>query len=194
MGSYYEHTRTESTTLPYSFRCEQCGQESGFRKVTVTGEAKLKNYQKQLSNDEENRLYDKAHEDLVKQLKGIRDSVTQKKIVPADFSDDCPHCHMPQSWGIAVMKKKMLETPITCFVVGIVFALLGLFVHYFGDMEYVTIPIILGIFAVGTAAAVITLVWNIVKINSKVKKTSSGMQGGFPVFDWGAVQKFLDEN
>lgn len=39
MGSYshYEHKRTESVKLPYSFRCEQCISDSGPMWATVTG-------------------------------------------------------------------------------------------------------------------------------------------------------------
>lgn len=194
MGSYYVHTRTESVGLTFSYRCEQCGQESGPRKVTITGEGREKNYRKQLNDAEEDRVREQAHADLVAKMKEIHKNVTEKQIVPTDFPDECPHCHKPQSWAVAGLKKKMFENPIVCVGVGIVFSLIGLVAHYFGDMEYITIPVVLGIAAAGVVAGLGCLLWNVIKINSKIKKTSSGMQGGFPVFDWESVQYLLDEN
>lgn len=194
MSSYYLHTRTESVELPYSFQCEQCGQDSGIRKVTVTGEGQEKNFRKQLNNEEEDRLYEKAHADLVGKVNEIYKSVTEKQIIPTDFADRCPHCQKPQSWSLTGMKSKMFENPIVCLGVGAFFAVLGLLGRNFADMEYVTIPIIIGIFAAGVVAALGTLLWNIIKIQSKVKKTALSLQKRLPVIQWEAVQKFLDEN
>lgn len=194
MGSYYVHTRTESAGLTYSFRCEQCGQESGPRKVTITGEGEEKNYRKQLTDAEEDRVREKAHKNLVSKVKEIHQEVTEKQIIPTDFPDECPHCHMPQSWAVAALKKKMFENPIVCICVGAFFSVLGLLARYFGDVEYVTIPVVIGIAAAGVVAAVGCLLWNIIKLNSKLKKTSTGMQGGLPVIDWESVQSLLDED
>lgn len=193
-SSYYVHTRTESAGLTFSYRCEQCGQESGPRKVTITGEAQEKNHRKQLNDAEEDRVRERAHADLVAKMKEIHSNITEKKIVPTEFPDECPHCHKPQSWAVAGLKKKMFENPIVCVGVGIFFSLIGLVAHYFGDMEYISIPVVIGFFAAGVVAGLVCLLWNIMKINAKVKKTSSGMQGGFPVFDWESVQYLLDEN
>lgn len=193
-NSYYVHTRTESVGLTFSYRCEQCGQESGPRKVTITGEAEERNYRKQLTDAQEDKLRESAHKNLVKKIKEIHTNITEKQIIPTDFPDECPHCHKPQSWAVSGLKKKMFENPITCLVVGIIFSLIGLVAHYSGDMEYVTIPVVIGIAAAGAVAGLGCLLWNIMKINSKVKKTSAGMQGGFPVIDWESVQYLLDEN
>lgn len=192
--SYYVHTRTESVDLTYSFRCEQCGQESGPRKVTITGEAEEKNFRKQLNDAQDDALRERAHANLVVKMKEIYQSVKEKQIIPTDFSDECPHCHGPQSWAVAGLKKKMFENPIVCVCVGIFFSVLGLLAHYFGDMEYVTIPVVIGIAAAGVVAGLACLLWNIIKLNSKVKKTSTGMQGGLPVIEWESVQYLLDEN
>lgn len=193
MGSYYRHTRTESVGLTYSFRCEQCGQESGPRKVTVTGEAQLSNYRKQLNDAEDNTLREKAHVNLAQKVQEIYKTVTEKQIIPTDFPDECPHCHKPQSWAVAGMKKKMFENPLVCLAVGVFFSLLGLLGHYFGDIDYLTIPVVIGIAAAGAGIGLICLLWNVIKIQSKLKKTSSGMQGGLPVIEWASVQELLNE-
>lgn len=194
MSSYYVHTRTESAGLTFSFRCEQCGQDSGPRKVTITGEAEEKNFRKQLNDDQEDKLRERAHANLVAKMKEVHQSITEKQIIPTDFPDECPHCHKPQSWAVAGLKKKMFENPIVCVAVGAFFSVIGLVAHYSGDMEYVTIPVVIGIAAAGVVAGLGCLLWNIFKINSKVKKTSTGMQGGFPVVNWESVQYLLDEN
>lgn len=193
MSSYYLHTRTESVELPYSFQCEQCGQESGTRRVTVTGEAEEKNFRKQLNDAEEDRLHEKAHADLVVKVSEIYKSVTEKQIIPTDFSDKCPHCQKPQSWALAGLKKKMFENPIVCLAVGAFFAVLALLGRNFADMDYVTTPIIIGIFAAGVVAALGTLLWNIIKIQSKVKKTTLSLQKRLPVIQWEAVRHLLNE-
>lgn len=193
-NSYYVHTRTESVGLTYSFRCEQCGQESGPRKVTISAEAEERNYRKQLTDVQEDKLRERAHINLVAKMKDIHKDITEKHIVPTDIPDECPHCHKPQSWAVAALKKKMFENPLVCVAVGVVFSLIGLVAHYSGDMEYVTIPVVIGIAVAGVVAGLGCLLWNIMKINSKVKKTSAGMQGGFPVIDWESVQYLLDEN
>lgn len=193
MSSYYLHTRTESAELPYSFQCEQCGQESGTRRVTVTGEAEEKNFRKQLNDAEEDRLHEKAHADLVVKVSEIYKSVTEKQIIPTDFSDKCPHCQKPQSWALAGLKKKMFENPIVCLAVGAFFAVLALLGRNFADMDYVTTPIIIGIFAAGVVAALGTLLWNIIKIQSKVKKTTLSLQKRLPVIQWEAVRHLLNE-
>lgn len=193
MSSYYLHTRTDSAELPYSFQCEQCGKDSGVRRVTITGEAEEKNFRKQLNDAEEDRLHERAHADLVVKVNEIYKSVTEKQVIPTDFSDKCPHCQKPQSWAVAGLKKKMFENPIVCLGVGAFFAVMGLVGRNFADMDYVTIPIILGIFGAGAAAALISLLWNIFKIQSKTKNTSLSLQKRLPVIQWEAVQQLLDE-
>ena len=193
--SYYVHKRTESVDLAYSFRCEQCGKESGPRKVTITGEAEEKNFRKQLNDAEEDRVRENAHKNLVSKMKEIHQSVTEKQIIPTNFPDECPHCHKPQSWAVAGLKKKMFENPIVCVCVGIFFSLAALLARYVdNDMDYLTTPVIIGIAAAGVIAGLGCLLWNIIKINSKVKKTSTGMQGGLPVIEWESVQYLLDES
>lgn len=194
MGSYYRHTRTESVDLPYSFRCEQCMQDSGSRKVTVTGTGTENSNFKELSDKRDEKLRESAHKDLVKTLKALHEDATEKQVISTIFSDECPHCHKPQSWGVTGMKKKMYEAPITIFCVGIFISLIGLLAQKFGEMEDITTPIIVGIAAVGTVAAIISLIWNVVKINMKIKKTATGMQKNLPIIEWESVQYLLNES
>ncbi|MDE5587882.1 MAG: hypothetical protein K2J60_01895, partial [Acetatifactor sp.] len=75
------------------------------------------------------------------------------------------------------------------------FSLAALLVRYVDkDMDYLTTPVIIGIAAAGVIAGLGCLLGNIIKINSKVNKTSTGMQGGLPVIEWESVQYLLDEN
>ena len=59
---------------------------------------------------------------------------------------------------------------------GGIFALIAVLGHYFSDMEYLTLPLAGGIFALGAAVAVLLLIWNLVQLGVKTKKTSSGSQ------------------
>lgn len=146
-----------------------------------------------MNDAEEDRLHEKAHADLVVKVSEIYKSVTEKQIIPTDFSDKCPHCQKPQSWALAGLKKKMFENPIVCLAVGAFFAVLALLGRNFADMDYVTTPIIIGIFAAGVVAALGTLLWNIIKIQSKVKKTTLSLQKRLPVIQWEAVRHLLNE-
>lgn len=191
--SYYKHTRTESVDLPYSFRCEQCTMDSGIRKVTVTGTGVKDNYSKELNEEDEMKVRELAHQDLVKRVKKIHQDAVEKQVFSMDFKDECPHCHKPQSWGVSGMKKKMFETPVVIFGAGIFFALACVAGHYSGT-EYLTLPIAAGIAAAGLAGAVISLLWNVMQIKRKSVKTSAGMQKNLPVIEWAGVQRLLDEN
>ena len=193
MGSYYRHTRSEKAEVPYSFQCEHCGKDSGLLRATIQGpEATDNSNFKTLSPDREEKLRKRAHENLVQRIKEVHGDAVEKKIFSTDFHDQCPHCFEPQSWAVSGLKKKMFENPIVCLAVGAVFAVIAVLAHYFSDMEYVTLPMAAGIFGLGVAAAAGCLAWNVVKINSKTKKTATGMRN-LPVIDWSAVQGLLDE-
>lgn len=179
--------------LQYSFRCEQCMQDSGPRKVTVTGTGTESSNFKELSEKRDEKLRESAHKNLVKTLGKLHEDATEKQLISTIFSDECPHCHKPQSWGVTGMKKNMYEGPITFFVVGIIGGLLGLLAQRFGEVEYMTTPIILGIVAAGAVSALISLLWNVIKINQKVKKTATSMQKNLPVIEWESVQYLLSE-
>lgn len=193
MGTYYRHTRSEKAEVPYSFQCEHCGKNSGALRAVINGpEAEDNSNFKTLNEEREEKLCRRAHENLVREMKSIHKDAVEKKIFSTDFIDKCPHCSQPQSWAVSGLKKKMFENPIVCLGVGAVISLLAVLCHYFTDMEYVTLPLAAGIFAVSVAAAVVCLLWNMAKISAKTKKTSSGAKN-LPVIEWGAVQGLLNE-
>lgn len=201
MGTYYRHTKTETLELPYSFRCEQCSHDSGPQKATFTGEAYKNSNFKELTLSGEEKLRQAAHKDLVKKLKAAYRDATEKQVISLTFKDECPHCHEPQSWGVTGMKKTMFNTPIAIFIIGVAITLFCLVGRYLADdgyvtsdLEFLTYPVIGGIAAAGVLAALASLIWNVVKINGKVKKTSAGMVQNLPVIEWESVQKLLDED
>ncbi len=193
MGTYYRHSRSEKAEVPYSFLCESCGKDSGSLKAVITGMEALDNSNfKTLNAQREEKLCRRAHEHLVKKMKETYRDAVEKKVFSTDFHDQCPHCHHSQSWAVSGLKKIKYENPIVCLVVGTILALLAVFCHYYGDMEYVTLPLAAGIFAVGVVSAAGCLIYNISKINKKRKSTASGARN-LPVIEWSVVQSLLDE-
>lgn len=193
MGTYYRHTRSEKAEVPYSFQCEHCGKNSGFLRAAIMGpEATDNSNFKTLNKEREEKLCKRAHENLVQEIKSIHKDAVENKIFSTYFHDQCPHCRQPQSWAVSGLKKKMFENPIVCLGVGTVVTVLAVLCHYVGDMEYMTLSVAAGIFVVGVVAAAACLIWNVVKIQQKIKKTTSGVQN-LPVIEWSAVQDLLNE-
>ncbi len=193
MGSYYEHKRREKIELPYSFQCEQCGKDSGSMVAVISGvDATYNSHFKTVSDAREEKLRQQAHKYLVKEIKNVHKNIVEKQIYPEEFHDNCPFCHQPQSWAVSGLKQNMYQNPICCLAAGAFFAVILVFCHYFGDMEYVPLSVAAGIFGVGVVAAIGCLIWNIRKINLKTQQTASGAQH-VPVIAWGAVQHLLDE-
>jgi len=193
MGTYYRHTRSEKAEVPYSFQCERCGKESGLLRAVIVGsDANYNSNFKTLSPDREEKLSREAHGYLVRKMKKIHEDAVEKKIFSTDFHDECPFCHQPQSWAVSGLKKKMYDNPIACLVVGAIVAMIVLVGHYSGDIEFMTLPVAAGVFAVGVVAALCALVWNVIKIQKKTRKAASDVRR-FPVIDWDAVRNLLNE-
>ena len=114
------------------------------------------------------------------------------KIYPTDFKDVCPHCHQPQSWAVSGLRSKLFENPIVALCVGGFFGLIAVLGHYFTDMDYLTLEVAFGIIGIGGAAALVLLIWNLIQLGIKTKKTSSA-QKNLPDINWAAVQNLLDE-
>lgn len=193
MSSYYKHTRTEKVEVPYSFRCEHCSKDSGSMWAVVTGIAETNSNFKNLNDEQEAKLRIQAHKSLIVKTKALHKNVTEKNIFPGDFKDVCPHCHQPQSWAVSGLKAKLFENPIVALCVGAFFGVIALLGHYFGDMDYLTIEVAFGIMGIGGVAALALLIWNLIRLSIKTKKTSSGAQKNLPVINWAAVQSLLDE-
>jgi len=192
MGSYYEHTRREKVEVPYSFQCEQCGQNSGFLRAVIVGpEAETPSFFKTISSAREQKLGQKAHKYLVREIKRVHKDAVEKKLF-SNFNDRCPHCGAPQSWAVSGLKDERLyklfnNLGVGAFISG--FVVVG---HYLDIEELLTLPLAAGVFAVSVLVAGGLFVRRTIKINEIIKKTSSGMKN-MPVIYWNTVQKLLDE-
>lgn len=192
MATYYEHTMTEKAEVPYTFRCEHCLKDSGSMWATITGKANLRSNYNTLKEKQEERLRREAHISLVSKVKALHKDVVEKQIYPKDFSDDCPHCHKPQSWAVSNLKKKLFKNPIIALCVGAFCSLIALG-ESFDETTHISLSSAAWILAAGAAVALVLLIWNLAKLNIKMKKTASGGQKNMPVIDWAAVQSLLDE-
>ncbi len=186
--SYYEHKRTESVKLPYSFRCEHCMSDSGPLWATVAGYGTKDSLSKRVSDKDEEKMRKKAHKQLVMVLKRIHKDIVQKQAFTAIFTDECPHCHKPQSWGISILKDDLYTTPGGFLLAGAFFIGCSLIGY-----DFKNIPLTVGIAVVTVVAVVISLIWNINKINKKKKMLATAVQKNLPVIEWEAVQYLLDE-
>ena len=160
--------------------------------VIIGPEATYNSNFKTLNPDREEKLCREAHDKLVRKLQETHRDAVEKKIFSTDFKDQCPFCQQPQSWAVSGLKKKMYGNPGVCLLLGGFIALIALVCHYTGDMEYVTLPMVAGIFGLGVVAALVSLVWNVIKIQQKTRKTNSGAQR-LPVIEWDAVASLLNE-
>ena len=188
MASYYKHTQKQSVNVPYSFRCEQCHQDSGLLEAVITGSANLNTHSKVLLDREQAKLSQLAHAALVREVQSVHREATQKQVYAAAFHDECPHCHQPQSWAIAQMKGDQFTGPITALIVALI---CSLGTYFFSDTQ--SIPLSLGIFAAGVVVGGVLLARNRTKISTKQKAASTAMEHERPTIHWEAVQDLLDE-
>lgn len=187
MSTYYKHKRTERVDVPYSFQCEQCMKESGLQAATITGaEAMQTSYSGTLSEGANQKLMDKAHANLVKRLSQVYKDASQKQVISTDFKDTCPHCGQPQSWGIGGMKKHIFNTAFAFLIIGAMVCV----ICYLGELS---MTVVYGAAGITIIAALASILWNVIKISIKVKKTSASAQKNLPVIHWEAVQHLLNE-
>lgn len=193
MSSYYEHTKNETAEVPYSFQCEHCGKNSGPLRAVIKGPEATENSNfKTLSPNKEERLYKRAHENLVREIQRVHKDAVEKKIFSKDFHDQCPYCRQPQSWSVPFLKKNMFEYPVICLCVGAFVGLLMVAVHYMDDTMNITLPMAAGVLGLGVVAAIACLLWNVVRFVIINKKTASSVVKNLPVIDWSPVQELLD--
>lgn len=190
MSTYYKHTKKESIDVPYSFCCEQCMKESGTLQATIVGnQAEVDSNFKNLNEKKQMQLDNMAHKKLVRSVKDAYQNATEKQIFIKTFNDECPHCHMPQSWAVSGAKKDMYSWPFALAVVGIV---LGIGYYFYDDSENGPL-IALGAFGVFLVLAAGVLIFNMIKVGNKKRQTSDSLQKNLPKIDWSAVQHLLDE-
>ena len=91
------------------------------------------------------------------------------------------------------MKKKRFDTPIVIFLVGIIIFIIALVSHYYYAPNGVPLPIAFGILGVFAVCAIVTLIWNTIRINMKIKATSNNGTQNIPNIDWNKVQELLNE-
>lgn len=193
MGSYYEHKRTESVNLPYSFRCEHCMSDSGPLQATVTGSGTKNSIFKEVNQNDEEKMRKEAHKDLVRALRQLHKDIVEKQAFTAIFTDECPHCHKPQSWGISIVKEAWWAMPLAFLIMGGLFSAGSLMGDNFGEINHENIPFAVGIAAAAAVGAAISLIWNFNKIHKKKKMLATAVQKNLPVIKWEAVQYLLDE-
>ena len=86
------------------------------------------------------------------------------------------------------MRGDQFTGPITALIVALI---CSLGTYFFGDTQ--SIPLSLGIFAVGVVVAGVLLARNRMKIGAKQKVASTAMEHERPTIHWEAVQDLLDE-
>lgn len=191
MGTYYRHKKTETFDVPYSFRCEQCGKDSGTLKATISGmEAEINSNFKQLDDKKQQKLNETAHTYLVREVREVYQNVTEKQIYSTAFKDECPYCHKPQSWAVSGAKNEMFGTPIVCVILGII---IGAGCYFFAEVDN-SLTIALAAAGICFALAAGSLVFNIIKIGKKQRQVSGSTHRNVPVIEWDGVKNLLSEN
>lgn len=189
MASYYSHKATHSKEIPYSFRCEHCGKNSGTLLATIKGnEAEQRSSSNVLSDVQSGKLNQSAHDLLVKTVYRDYINATEKQIIDLAFKDKCPHCQKGQSWAISGMKNELASWPIVLTVFGIIVAV-G--TYFFTEDKSIMLSAVLG--GVFVLAAVLVLIFKLIKINLKKKESSSVLQNNLPTIDWTAAQDLINE-
>ncbi|MDE7417861.1 MAG: hypothetical protein K2N44_16425 [Lachnospiraceae bacterium] len=190
MGTYYKHTKTEKIDVPYSFCCEQCMKDSGPMVAVISGmEAEINSNYNKLDDKKQQKLNEMAHANLVRAVKEAHRNATEKQIYIKAFKDQCPFCNKPQSWAVSGIKNEMFSTPSVCVIVGII---IGVMFYFFSGVDY-NLILALAVAGIGLVAGAGSLLFNIMKVQSKKKQTSTAAHKNVPVIEWGAVQHILNE-
>lgn len=190
MGSYYKHTKTESIDVPYSFRCEQCMEDSGPLKAVISGNpAEINSNFKNLDAGKQQQLAVMAHEKLVRAVKDAHRDATEKHIYHKAFADKCPHCGKPQSWAVSGAQKGMFTNPLVSLFVGLIVAVMC---YFFVEDDF-GVMVAVGAAALGAIVGLILLIINFVKVSAKKRQTAAALQQNEPEIDWRAVQHILNE-
>lgn len=192
--TYFEHRRSKDTWVPYNFQCENCMKNSGNLQAHIIGdEATCNSNNGQLNAAREEQLEKRAYTNLVLKVKEAYKDATEKDIYCTEFIDECPYCHKSQSWGVSGLKKKRFDTPIVIVLVGIILFAVTLALHYLADSMDVPLPVAFGLLGASVVVALISLTWNTIKINMKIKETSTNATKNVPNIDWSKVQEILNE-
>lgn len=191
---YFKHKSVDDVFIPYDFQCESCMKKSGDLKAHIVGDEAIytSNYSS-ISDDKANKLQEEAHKNLVRKLKEVYKDVKEKEIYCTEFKDECPHCHKSQSWGVSGLKKKRFDTPIVILILGVIFFVIALIGHFASTTTEISLSVAFGCLGVGVLAAAVSLIWNTIKINQKLKEVSSNGAKYVPNINWDKVKKLIDE-
>lgn len=88
--------------IPYEFKCEHCGSESGLRIAQIYGSAQYtkSGYKATLKPREQERLISNATENLMSHVNQAKRDVENTQLYDDQkFDSLCPHCGKHQSWG-----------------------------------------------------------------------------------------------
>ena len=77
--------------------------------------------------------------------------------------------------------------------VGVIMFIVGLILHFLSDTTDVPLPIVFGVLGVAVVCAIVSFIWNTIKINMKIKATSANGRKNVPNIDWSKVQGLLNE-
>lgn len=167
MASYWKHKRTLSQDVPYEFRCEHCGANSGMQKAKINAELTRKSMRRTLSEDENELLHKELEEALENILRKEQENHQKGEFCTA-FQDTCPQCGKSQSWTLKALKSNIITNTIAGAVIGFIIAVGGFLYGYrWGvaiSVMLVAIPALIG-FAMGQ-----------VKYLSKAGKAKGGTQ------------------
>ncbi len=192
--TYYKFERVEDINIPYSFKCEECGKDSKTMEAHITGNTATYNSTfRTISEKREEMLEEEAHQNLKKRLKEVYRDAEEKGVFCYEFKDKCPFCGEEQSWGVSGLKKKMFDTPIAIFVLGLMITGIALLGHYFSDYEYMSMQLVY-ILAGGTVLLTLFILGiNLLKMKRKEKKTALHKEKNKPQIDWTEVKKIIEE-
>lgn len=192
--TYYKHKRVEDIDILYNFKCESCTKNSGDLKAHIVGpEAIYTSNFSTISDEREEKLEKDAHKNLVKKVKEVYKDVIEKEIYCTEFKDECPHCHKLQSWGVSGLKKNKFDTPKIILILGILMAIVALIGHYCSTTQEIPLSITFWILGGTVVAAVLSFLWNTIKINKRIKEVSKNETRNTPNIDWSNIEKMLDE-
>ena len=193
--TYYKHKRVEDVSISYSFKCESCMKDSGELKAHIVGEEATYNSNfNTISDERADKLEQEAHKNLVKKVKEIYKDANEKEIYCTEFKDECPHCHKSQSWGVSGLIKKRFDNPKVIIVLGIFLAIIALMGHYVSTTEEIPLWVTFAILGGAIIGAVLSFIWNTIKINKKIEETSANENKNIPKIDWKKVQDLLNED
>lgn len=175
MGRAFDLTYVVTQNVPYTFRCEHCGKNSGTLVAEFQGKAvRAVIFPRKIKEHEKGPMYETATELLRRRLqRGQRDA--EKEIFVPNFKDKCPHCGSAQSWSL----KRMRYLPVSYGMKGaFLAALLCVNISFFGVITTGTA------LKIGVIIGLICMVVGFVRLGAKKFETKTVQEKHIPQIDW----------